>query len=287
MTWFLFAFLTAIFDSLKDIASKKTLREVNAYVVAWAWMFFPVPFLFVATLIQGFPSVEPRFWGIVFATALTLMLSFILYTSAIKISDLSLSIPMIAFTPIFLLITSPLMVGEFPAPSGLFGIVLIVAGSYVLNIKEKRRGLLAPYRALIYDKGPKMMLGVAFLWSITANLDKIGIQNSSPFFWVMTLNFCTSMLMLPIVLWKTRDLTEIPRNVGKLTLIGFFISMVAMTQMTALTMTLVPYVIAVKRTSIVLSVLAGHIFFKEKGLQERLTGVLIMIAGVVFITLSS
>jgi len=55
--------------------------------------------------------------------------------------------------------------------------------------------------------------------------------------------------------------------------------------MTAITMTLVPYVISVKRTSIVMSVLSGHIIFKEKGLVERLSGVAIMIAGILCITL--
>ncbi len=65
---------------------------------------------------------------------------------AIQVSDLSLAVPMVALTPFFLLLTSPLLVGEFPAPLGVVGIVLIVAGSYLMKVRERARGLLAPFR---------------------------------------------------------------------------------------------------------------------------------------------
>ncbi|NJL34456.1 MAG: hypothetical protein HC893_12080 [Chloroflexaceae bacterium] len=58
-------------------------------------------------------------------------------------------------------------------------------------------------------------------------------------------------------------------------------------QMTALTLTLVAYVISVKRTSTVMSVLWGGLLFKEQHLRERLLGALVMLAGVVIISLSS
>jgi uncharacterized membrane protein len=55
--------------------------------------------------------------------------------------------------------------------------------------------------------------------------------------------------------------------------------------MVALTMALVPYVIAVKRLSAVFGVLIGALLFKESGLAERLFGTALMVAGVFFIAL--
>jgi uncharacterized membrane protein len=54
--------------------------------------------------------------------------------------------------------------------------------------------------------------------------------------------------------------------------------------MIAIDLTLVPYVIAIKRTSAALSVLWGAWFFREANLRTRLPAVLIMLAGVVCIT---
>jgi len=50
-------------------------------------------------------------------------------------------------------------------------------------------------------------------------------------------------------------------------------------------MTLVAYVISIKRVSILLSVLWGALLFGETGLRERLVGTLLMLLGVVAVTL--
>jgi drug/metabolite transporter (DMT)-like permease len=41
------------------------------------------------------------------------------------------------------------MVGEFPTFFGLIGILLIVVGSYVLNINQKHKSYFAPFCALL------------------------------------------------------------------------------------------------------------------------------------------
>lgn len=289
MTWFLFAFLTAAFESLKDVVSKKTLPRTNEYVVAWAWVALSVPFQAVATLLlEGVPHLEPSFWLALLASTAILTFSLSWYMKAIRLCDLSLTIPMIAFTPMFMLLTSPLMIGEYPSPAGIVGVILIVAGSYVLNISEMGngwKGLLAPYRALMREKGTGMMLFVAFVWSINANIDRVGIQSSSPLFWITCANAAAAVAMTPLMLWKTKERPGTSTPFRSLLLIGFLGALVGITQMTALTMTIVPYVIAVKRLSVIMTVLSGHLLFQEKGLKERLTGVIIMITGVLLITL--
>jgi uncharacterized membrane protein len=47
----------------------------------------------------------------------------------------------------------------------------------------------------------------------------------------------------------------------------------------------VAYVIAIKRTNGMMSVLFGHFFFKEKNIKEKLLGSAIMLAGVLLIIL--
>jgi uncharacterized membrane protein len=205
---------------------------------------------------------------------------------AIKLSDLSITIPMVTFTPLFMLITSPIIVGEFPNIYGIMGIILIVAGSYILNFKEKRKGYLAPFKALVREKGPRLMLLVAFIWSITANFDKVGIENSSAFFWPVAVNAFITIGFIPVVLIKSKGKThQITKNYKTLLPIGLFHGLMIVFQMIAVSLTLVAYVISIKRTSAALSVVFGSLFFKEKGLKERLLGSFIMIAGVVLITL--
>lgn len=54
--------------------------------------------------------------------------------------------------------------------------------------------------------------------------------------------------------------------------IGLFNALTSIFQMTAISLTLVVYVISIKRTSAIMSALFGHLIFKEKDIGERLMG---------------
>ncbi|MEA3317007.1 MAG: EamA family transporter [Bacteroidota bacterium] len=265
MTWVIFALLTALFRSLTDVAGKFGLKNMNEYIVAWALNFFSLPFLIPILFFIEIPEISSGFWIAMPVSGLLNVTAVILYMRAIKLSDLSLSIPMVTFTPLFLLITSPIIVGEFPNIYGICGILLIVFGSYFLNIKQKKNGYLAPFKALINEKGPKLMLIVAFIWSISSNFDKIGIQNSSAIFWGISINIFITLAITPIVLLRSRkNIKQIAGNLKPLIAVGFTNAVMILCHMIAISMTLVAYLISIKRTSAIISVIFGSIFFKPK-----------------------
>jgi drug/metabolite transporter (DMT)-like permease len=168
---------------------------------------------------------------------------------------------------VFILITSPIMVGEWPNFWGVVGVLFIVAGSYVLNLGERQRGYFAPFRALLQERGPRLMLITAFFWSIATSV-------------------FVAFLLFPIMLHKLRrEVKQIPRRLQALAPIGFFDALTAIFQMTAISLTLVAHVIAIKRTSTIMSVLWGFLIFKEAGFKERLVGASIMGVGVLLISL--
>lgn len=287
MYWPIFAFLNAFFESAKDVTSKHTLKTLDEYTVSLSLNLFSVIFLAPLLLFGNTPHLGSGFWVALLIGGVLNSVASILYMKAIKNSDLSITTPMLTFTPLFLLITSPLIVKEFPSFLGLAGIILIVSGSYVLNIKERHKGYLAPFKALIKESGPKLMLAVAFIWSITANFDKIGVQNSSPVFWSVAIRSFLTITLLPIMLYKSQNnLSKTSANLKTLVPIGLFSALSQFFQMTAISLSLVAYVISIKRTSTAMNVVAGHFIFKEKGIKERLSGAILMIIGVLLITLS-
>ncbi len=208
-------------------------------------------------------------------------IAYIAYLRAIKIYDLSIIAPVTTFSPLFLLVTSPLIVGEFPQPLGMIGVLLIVVGSYLLNLKEKQGGYLAPFRSILTDKGSRLAILVALIWSISANFDKVGVQNYSPIFWGISVFFTISIFLLPIVLYKSHQNLYKPKTGGwKLAVYGMINSVAMGCQMIAINLTFVAYVISVKRPSALFSVLLAKIILKEKGIKERLLGAAIMVSGV-------
>jgi uncharacterized membrane protein len=285
MLWFVFSLLTAFLESMKDVLGKRGLKSIDEYAISWSLRTFSLILIVPFLLLTGIPEI-----GAAFLPALAIggginALTTVLYFKAIKHSDLSITVPMITFTPLFLLMTSPLILGEFPGPLGLAGVLLIVLGSYILNIKQRHRGYLAPFRALLKEKGARYMLIIAFLWSITSNIDKVGVLNSSPAMWLVAVNVLIALVMTPVVMTGRRERTCLKRNLAFLVPIGLVGSIAMIFQMTAITMTLVAYVISIKRTSAVMSVFFGWLIFREKGIRERLLGAIIMVIGVALIAL--
>ncbi len=286
MAWLILALLTALFESLKDVFGKICLRDVNPLTAAWAMVTLALPVLAPLLIREGIPAVSTRFWWALLGSLILNTLAIILYMNALQAGDLSKTVPILTFTPLFMTITSPLLVGEWPSARGGGGMVMIVAGSYLLHLKANRQDRWAPILALFREKGSRCMLLVALIWSVTSNFDKIGVVHSSPLCWGTILCLLTSLVLLPAVIHtRSRAGKKLNFMNRSLWLMGLFTALTIVTQMTAITLTKVAYVIAIKRCSALLGVFWGFMIFKESGLRQRLAGALLMIAGVFMIAL--
>ena len=128
------------------------------------------------------------------------------------------------------------------------------------------------------------MLLVALIWSITSVFDKVGVVNSSEFFWPVAVFVFIVIFITPLMLLKAHQhLSHINLHLNKLLPLGLIWGAMLVFQMIAVKLTLVAYVISIKRISAIFSVLGGALFFKEKGLKARLAGAILMVVGVVCI----
>lgn len=287
MSWFLFAISTAFLESVRDIFNKKTVDKVDEYVITFSLNLLTALFSLPLFLFNDIPGLGNNFWYAVIAIGILNTIAFLLFFKAIKASDLSIVAPITTLSPLLLLITSPFLVGEFPNAVGILGIFIIVIGAYVLKFQDKSRGYLAPFKSLFKETGSRLMFGVVLVWSLTANIDKIGVQNSSPIMWAIAGHLSVAIFTFPILLFKSKpNIQNIKSNSRNLVLIGFLNALAILCQMTALQFALVSFVIAVKRTSALFNVLWGWLIFKEQDIRERIAGSIIMILGVVVITLS-
>lgn len=302
MIWFLYAILAAFFQSTTDAVCKKAVLRINEYFIAWVVRFLPLFFLIPYLFIKGIPQIKEHFYIALLVNGSLNVIANVLYIKAIKQSDLSITVPIISFTPLFLLFTSPLIMHEFPGLSGLTGVVLIVIGSYILNLKDRHTkrcqapisfngvpgtvlASLMPLMLLFKKGGPRLMLCVAFIWSITSNFDKLGVQNSSPLFWgISSYFFQSTVLFFILLLKKEKILLQMRKKFSIFLSIGLAAALGIFFHMLAIQLTLVVNVIAIKRTSALMSVFYGIFLFKEAGLKERVIGTIIMLLGVIFIT---
>ncbi|MCR4416553.1 MAG: DMT family transporter [Ignavibacteria bacterium] len=286
MMWIPLAFGVALFDSLKNVLAKHTLKDIDEYTVAWANSFFSAVFL-IPILFFELPEIKPMFFvGLIVSGTLNI-LALIFFMKSIKSGDLSNTVPLTTLSPLLLLITSPIIVGEFPSFQGMLGMIAIVVGAYLLNFKQDQKDFLSPFRSIFKEKGPRYMLLVVLIWAITANFDKIGVVNSSPLFYSFSVQLYIGVLMLTVVIPRfVRNPNPINRNLKSLIGVGFLSTLTIICHMLAISLTIVPYVISIKRTNSILSVVFGRLFFKEGYMKERFSAAVLMFIGVLLITFS-
>ncbi|MDY6856108.1 MAG: DMT family transporter [Thermodesulfobacteriota bacterium] len=286
MLWFPLSLFCALFLSTSDALSKKALKQSNPYIISWVRLGYSVPFLLTILPFISIPHLDFTFWIVILVAFPLEITALILYVRAISVSPLSLTIPFLAFTPVFLILTSFIMLGEFPDRSGMSGILFIAVGVYLLNVHMSKKGILKPFKAVFEERGSILMIIVAFIYSITSNLGKLAIQHSSPVFFGILYFLLLSIISLPVFTIGSKQKASRIFTFKLIFLaIGVFHALVVLTHVWAISLIEVPYMISVKRTSLLFSVIYGWLLFKEVNIKERLLGVSIMLIGLIFITL--
>ncbi len=286
MNWFAYAFICALSIGTADALTKKALKDDDTYFMAWVRFGFAVPF--TVTLL---PFVEvPKLDGLFYLTTFLLLpldiIALLLYLKAIRISPLSLTLPFLSLTPVFLIGTSYIILGELPDKTGVVGILLVATGAYLLNVHTVHQGVLGPIKAIGRERGSLLMIIVAFLFSITSILGKIAVKHSNPTFFGVFYSFLISFTLFLVIQFKTkRIVSKITSQPLLFLFIGICMAMMMLTHLKAISLVEVSYMISVKRMSLLLGVVYGALFFKERNIRERFLGSATMVVGIILISL--
>lgn len=278
------AFLVALMTGLKSVYQRVNAVETDEFVTAWASRFFGIPLLLAGIAWKGIPELSMNYWLLAIPYAFVVAGASILIAKAFKASDASIVTPMFAISPILVLFTSFFMLGETPNPSGIIGVLIIAVGAYSLKAQEANH-LLEPFKRLWEEKGVQIILAVILLYSVTANIDKIAVNMSSPIMWPLTTYTISSIIMLPIMMKKSSNwIKEVKTDLKPLLLLGGLSGASIILQMTAIKLTLVSYVVSIKRLSIPITVILSYIILNEKeDFKHRITGAAIMMIGALLI----
>lgn len=278
--WVIYALLCALFLAIGDTLVKNA-PKIHPVTVAAGRILFSLPVLWAIALIKGIPAIDQRIiYVFIFSPPLEVV-ALVLYMRALQISPMYRTLPFLAFTPLLLILTSWIMLGERVTVWGAVGIACVVGGTYSLYFKPGFN-LLEPVKSIISDKGSLFMLAVAFLYSITANFGKMGVVYSSPsFFGAVYFTILTVIL----VVWSV-VVDDARRIFSKdIILIGITQGIMITFHMLALELAPVSYMISVKRSSMLFGIIFGSIFFGEKNVLQHSIAALIILAGIGFISI--
>lgn len=293
--WLYFALFAAFSSALYSVLAKKLAPELDHRLLAATMLFVGGLLSLAFSLARGFPTVSQDFFPVLAVATVFEVAAMALYFKSLESTDVSLAIPLLSLTPVLLLLTSSVLVKEFPNATGVTGVLLVVAGGYLL-LSEEAGGALHPLKSVFKNKGVACMLVVAVLYSFTGNFNKLLVKGSDAFFacavLLLSMSACFAAASLAL-LASANQAAETKKADGKLrkrflevTAIAVFLALTQLFLNAALLEAMVSYVYSVKRTSILLSVVLGAIALKEKRFKQRFAAAAIIVAGVALIAFS-
>lgn len=284
MLWFLPALATALVNATEVTVIKRFLSDLRPLEIMAYPMAYSLPLFAIAAVFIGPTEVLPGFWSTLFLLIPLNALGYYLSLRAVTISPLSLTMPFQSLTPLVVLFTGFVFLGEIPTALGACGIVSIGVGSYVLGLSAGARSLFGPFKAILRERGSVYMILAAVIFGLCAVMGKQLLLASSPLFAGTTFFLVHNSLLLGLFFLtkkvSPRDLLKRPRTGAAA---GAMLFAHIIFHFTAISLVAAAYMISIKRLSSLFSVIYGGIVFKEENILARLAGASFMTAGAVII----
>src|SRR4051794_25286636 len=164
--------VSAGIHSVWNFLSKRSLDKPS-----FLWLALVVVGVVLWPVLFLFPPVQPAGWVFILISGVMEAGYFILLGGAYQRGDLSLVYPLVrGSAPLFVTLFAALFLGERVFAGGAAGILVIVAGIYVLHLKSlSRQGLLAPVLP-IRERASQLALLTGLVTAASVVVDKVGVS---------------------------------------------------------------------------------------------------------------
>ncbi|OGZ17342.1 MAG: hypothetical protein A3G11_00210 [Candidatus Lloydbacteria bacterium RIFCSPLOWO2_12_FULL_51_9] len=321
MAWqgFAMVLMGAFLFAFYEVANKKLLiKNAPSDCIGTVNMLGSGALLLAASFLFNPPRVENWFdfsihglWLPLLATSVLNIIIQFGNLRALKLGDVSLVAPISAAQPMIVLIPSWFILGEVPGMWGYIGLLLLAVGFYVLSFAEevfildpvtgekkpwhppeyllwmgKSVRYVAPWYVLMRNRAVQIALVVAACGAVAVNFDKLGTIRAESITFVpgLILLFCGVVGLAKTLItgeWKKVEKEHITRLIQN----PLLYTLVMVCYWAAFLYGFAAYVGAMKRTTIVFTLILGWLILKEVNVKKRWPGAIIMMIGAAFLGL--
>ena len=280
--------VAALFHASWNYLTKRSRKKLT--FIWWFLLMASVGYLPMFVYFWPQLTVSPAGWACIIATCVLHALYFWFMGGAYERGDLSLIYPLSRGSgPLFVPILAIIFLHERLSLAGGLGIGLVVVGIYFIHLNSfSADSMLEPMRA---------MRGSASLWALCTGgtiagyslIDKVGVSLVYPPAYIYLMFVISLLLLTPYVLVRELNALKIEWQVnrGPILITGFLVLFTYLMILFAFQISKVSYVVATREMSIAFSTLFGILWLKEKHAAQKITGAVLIMAGVVIIGLSN
>lgn len=281
MIGILLAIFSAFLHSLYFVFIKLFVKDFDWRRTLF-WISFTICLIIILLYVFGLYEIHTSSWFylFIFLTWITNFIWLYLSYKSLELGDISSNLPLLSFSPIFVVIISFFSLWELPSIYGILWIILIVFWAYIIDYHRNKWGKIN-----FFGKWAIYMFLASIVFAFTMTLFKISLMKSNLLLAIWFMNFTVLILSFISLLLAWQNIADLFINTKNLKiLIPWIIYLLSDIMISiALSYQFVSYIMAIKRFSIVFWVLFWWLIFWEKNVLTRLWGTLLMFAWMVLI----
>ncbi|HUO87466.1 MAG TPA: DMT family transporter [Thermoanaerobaculia bacterium] len=235
---------------------------------------------------DGAPAVGGGYWPPAVGSVALNVVANLAFIHAFRVAPISLTIPLLSLTPVVTALLAVPLLGELPTWRQGAGILLVVGGTFLLNLRHGEASVAGLARSLVREPGVRLMLVVVLCWSLTPPLDKLAMDHASPAAHGFVLCAGVAVVVAALLLAQGRvgEVRQVARAPAVYLLaIGVSVAGLAL-QLVAYRLVYVAFVETFKRgLGNAMALVYGRFLFAERVGVAQVTAVALMAIGVTLI----
>ncbi len=266
-------------------------RSGNQEVFAWALLIAGSVMLTpLGAVLFRFNPIEGPGWWFVLTTTVLEIFYFMTLGRAYSRGDLSMVYPIArGIGPMLVPVLAVLVLGEKVAWPAVAGIVMIIAGIFIVSWWGRFREIMAKPSVLLRDGAVGYAVLTGLIITTYSLVDKQGVEHVQPFLYMYLLIVGSAIGLAPYILRRyglAPVRQEWQENAWPILVAGLLVFTSYGLVLTALSLSQVSYVAPAREAGILVGVLMGVIILKEPFGRGRLLGSLFIAGGLALIALS-
>lgn len=295
--WLFFAICAAILTTMTNIGEKKQLFHQHAtqfsLLITLYNFIILLPFLFVI----NYNSISATNWILIIITGMLDSIALLLIVKAIRHRSISLSFPLLAFSPALTAIIAFLFLQEGLSLSQIVGIIFIVIGAYVLEHREHET-IKSHIKHMIKSKYIRYLLIAILIYGFTSVIGRkllspisAGGVGMKPFELLALVQSIRLVVFLFFAYLFYDGLNEIRKGIKNSWFSLLIISILSLAANLSYSFSLsyaegkAALVTAIRRTSILFTTYFGGEIFKERMIIQRIVAAVMMVIGGIILVL--
>ena len=270
-----------------DVIRKHLVMSMPIEVLAFWISLAQLPGYLLWALLEGNFRVEQEYWLPAFASVVLNLAANFLFLISVQRGALSVTVPVLSFTPVFAAILAGPLLGEHLVLSQWWGVGIVTVSSLFLTASPSLvRTPLQLFTSFAGSPGVPQMLGVALLWAASPIFDKLALRGAAVPIHGAVLALTGAVGMGLLVLFKGQGAQlKLNRPTSFWIAAGGLTNIAALgLQLVSITTMVVSVFEAFKRASgVLLALILGALFFHERISRSRAFAAVFIASGVILV----